>query len=749
MIKKGFTLVELLAVVVILGIISMVTYGIVSGNIKTTKKKSFEISAQNLLESSREYVTKYMEDYDFPDGGILATNPELHIDNNPFKSGVILRNESGQVVLENVSDGTYCVNGTKNNMVITEGDCSSQDDTPPSLKLKLIKAKTNSAQIMVKAQDSGSGINKYTVCYNNKCEEYNKNNEKLLVKDIILLKDLQPEKTYNVKVTVENNSEKETIKTTVANLDITTKLVEEPTFSISSGTFATTKELTITYPENEGMYSYKYDIQTDDAEPITKVLENGKNTEVITINNKMTVRAYIENNGEAVSENVILIDGIDITPPTVDVQIDKIDEWTHSKIVKISSTDIGIGLALRPYSYNNGKSWVKDNKFILTSLTNLKIKVRDRLGNKNKKFSVNGQDGYDEIKIDKIDNEGPGIKLEVIEGTKKSDKTEWYSSDKVVVKATVVDEVKSIDENGNEVIVPGGIGVDLNGIEIKLDNNKGTSIEKIDDLNYKITITENGVFVVSVTAKDLLGNQKKEPAKAVIKRDNTSPIVTPKSALNNYTTAELSNTIDKYLNITYGSSGGNNIECRDITTNKIVTTLKDVYELGKSTRNVKCIVTSKNELSAEATLAFRNYYAGRRYVTGSYSCNCHSYSCNCSSYTCNCYNYSCNCSNYTCNCHNYECNCSSRSCNCHTHCKTCYYNSFLTTSCPGCGSYRTCSTCRSCSTCTACSTCQSCQTCTSCSTCQSCSTCTSCDTCYNYAYACDNGGTLSGTNCYY
>lgn len=745
--KKGFTLVELLAVIIILAVVTTITYNVVSANINETKKKSFEISAFNLLESSKKYVTKYMENNDFPEGGISVLDSDLGIKNNSFKSGMIIRNDEGQIELIDVSDGNYCINGTKNDFKITEDDCASSDTTPPELKVKVLKIGRDYVQLMVKTQDSGSGIENYEYCYGigsaDKCKVVNKDNEKLLIKEIVKISNLNPNKTYKIKVISRNGSDNEEIKQSVEELEITTTDIEEPSFSISSGTYATNKQLTITYPKLDDSYVKGYIIIQDNKEDIEETVTT--NTKDIDITDRMIVKAYIKKDNNIIVQNIIEIAGIDLEGPVVNAIIPDIDKWTKSKAIQIEASDKGVGLALKPYSYNNGKSWVKDNNFVLTSLTNLKIKVRDRLGNKNNKFSVNGQDGYDEIKIDKIDNEGPGIKLEVIEGTKKSNNTEWYFSDKVVVKATVLDEVKSIDENGKEVIIPGGIGVDPNGVEIKTDNTKGVTIEKIDDLNYKITLTENGVFGVSVTAKDLLGNQKKEPATAVIKKDNTSPIVTPKAALNNYTTAELSNRIDKYLNITYGSSGGNNIECRDITTNKIVTTLKDVYELGKSTRNVKCIVTSKNELSAEATLAFRNYYAGRRYVTGSYSCNCHSYSCNCSSYTCNCSNYSCNCSNYTCNCYNYSCNCHNYSCGCY--CKTCYYNSFLTTSCAGCG--RHCSTCSSCQTCTACSTCRSCQTCTSCDTCQSCSTCTSCDTCYNYAYACDSGGTLSGTNCYY
>lgn len=100
--KRGFTLVELLAVLVILGVISTITYNIIAGNIKETRKKSFEISATNLLESTKEYVTKYMENNDFPEGGISVLDSNLGIDNNKFTSGLIVRSTDDKIELVNV-----------------------------------------------------------------------------------------------------------------------------------------------------------------------------------------------------------------------------------------------------------------------------------------------------------------------------------------------------------------------------------------------------------------------------------------------------------------------------------------------------------------------------------------------------------------------------------------------------------------------------------------------------------------------
>lgn len=119
--KKGFTLVELLAVFVILAIIaSIAVFSMI--NIKKASTKSVYIeSVKNLITSTSQYYGE--SDYsNFPSEGIDVK--DLKAENkNQFTSGIVKLINDGFIVVD-VSNGEYCANGKIDNLIITDGDCS-------------------------------------------------------------------------------------------------------------------------------------------------------------------------------------------------------------------------------------------------------------------------------------------------------------------------------------------------------------------------------------------------------------------------------------------------------------------------------------------------------------------------------------------------------------------------------------------------------------------------------------------------
>jgi len=119
--KKGFTLIELIGVILLLGIISLIAVPAVSNIIQESKEKTFKASVIYIFEATMIYI--YDNDYtDIPSEGLDITIIN-NIDPNPFISGYIFRNANGKYELAYVSDGKYCANGEKSNLIITKGIC--------------------------------------------------------------------------------------------------------------------------------------------------------------------------------------------------------------------------------------------------------------------------------------------------------------------------------------------------------------------------------------------------------------------------------------------------------------------------------------------------------------------------------------------------------------------------------------------------------------------------------------------------
>lgn len=119
--KKGFTLVELLAVIVLLGIIATLVYSVGSNSKETAKKKSIETSAIEILKAAERYDSE--NGYkNFPEEGLDIF--DLEIQNLNFESGKVIINANDKYELVNLYDGTFCINGTISNIDIKKGVCA-------------------------------------------------------------------------------------------------------------------------------------------------------------------------------------------------------------------------------------------------------------------------------------------------------------------------------------------------------------------------------------------------------------------------------------------------------------------------------------------------------------------------------------------------------------------------------------------------------------------------------------------------
>ena len=133
--KQGFTLVELLAVIVILAIILLIAVPSIMGVVNRAKKDAFKNDLISVIKATQLYETKN-NFTPIPDEGLNITSKIIPLDNDDkFVSGLI-KKVNGKITLEYVSDGKFCGNGTITNLIIVKGACNNLDSTVPRVTVK-------------------------------------------------------------------------------------------------------------------------------------------------------------------------------------------------------------------------------------------------------------------------------------------------------------------------------------------------------------------------------------------------------------------------------------------------------------------------------------------------------------------------------------------------------------------------------------------------------------------------------------
>ena len=125
--NKGFTLVELLAVIAILALLVIIALPNVLKMFNQAKKDTFLTESKNIYkEISKKYISETMKGNKI--NIISNTNNQLDLESNNLKYNIKLKGD-GSIKKFQVSNGTYCLSGKFNNLSelttdkITEGKC--------------------------------------------------------------------------------------------------------------------------------------------------------------------------------------------------------------------------------------------------------------------------------------------------------------------------------------------------------------------------------------------------------------------------------------------------------------------------------------------------------------------------------------------------------------------------------------------------------------------------------------------------
>ena len=366
--KKGFTLVELIAVLVIMAIIALISVPIVFNQIESTRLESYKASVRNVISAVSAYMAKAEGVDNFPNEGLIIPNSEyykrLSLKNAEFTSGRIFLNEEGVLVAQEVSDGTFCASGTKNDLEVIKGPCEFIDETKPFIDVMVNRITTTSITISVNSFDNESGITDYKYYLNGELTAETKDN-------IYTFKNLKPNTTYIIKVVTVNGNNKEAEQT----LNVTT-VIREILIEAKPEGWSHSKTVTITFSKETGNEIYRYKKVGD----INWINVAGNKVDFLIEQNRTIIAQILAPNGEVVIEVTKAIGSIDNDKPEI-LGINGNDEvWKLSKQITINATD-GVGSGVDSYSFDGGNTWQTENKKVVTEPQTLNVAVKDKLGN--------------------------------------------------------------------------------------------------------------------------------------------------------------------------------------------------------------------------------------------------------------------------------------------------------------------------------------------------------------------------------
>ena len=367
--KRGFTLVELIAVIVVLAIISLIAVPRAMNYIESARQESYKTSVRGVFEAVNNYIASSDEMEELPSSGIFIPDDKVYQDlklkNQDFISGKIYRDTDGVIKVDKISNGVYCASGSKTDLVVSKGTCDKLDATEPDVSLYVSRVTKDSITIVVNSKDEDSGILGYKYYLGETLKEEKKDN-------VYTFTGLEANKKYTIKVTSTNGNNLETTKT----IEVTTNSTKI-TWKQEPEGWARSKTITITCPSTSEKEVCGYNV-VGTKEWITI---SGKAT--LQIENDTTITARLLKEGTMMFYETRTFGQIDKEAPIIDSIEGNKAEYTISKKIVINARDLKSGLADEAYSFND-EDWQSSNSKVFTENGSVTIKVRDKVGNEYK-----------------------------------------------------------------------------------------------------------------------------------------------------------------------------------------------------------------------------------------------------------------------------------------------------------------------------------------------------------------------------
>ena len=251
--KKGFTLLEILVIVVVLCIIFLFSIPIVKMIINNSRFGAFENSVYSAIDAVDVYIVNHEWTAIPPEGLEISVLDSSILRNNNFDEGVFVR-EDKQVRMIYIKQGDYCAKGTKDKLITTNKGCGALDETAPTKANLFLKNSDKDAIYIVAAgYDPESKIIKYELSVDGKSYYTNSNDANNVFKV-----ELTDNKEHEFKVKVTNEGGK-TLESEVKKFK---KEQEEIVVYESNELANVQRKKSFTFkPISDAIYSYSTDLE--------------------------------------------------------------------------------------------------------------------------------------------------------------------------------------------------------------------------------------------------------------------------------------------------------------------------------------------------------------------------------------------------------------------------------------------------------------------------------------------------------
>ena len=389
--SRGFTLVEMLGIIIIIGVLAVIAVPIINVIIKSYKDNAYQKQISLLEEEANKWSIANTEYLPEKSGDIIFVNLEMLIDDG-YITNTEIKDPRNNKELNGCITITKDEENNQYNYKYNDKTCDSLiEGYAPTFTVK--------------------GEYKNTIEVNTDFEEF----------DVVATSNKGTELKLEGPIIKKNNQVVNEVTTSKVGDKFTLRYkAYDPNYGYTytkdfDVTVVDTKKPILTFAEDSGIVNdngtYKIEVNQKDTTfkaPIPKVTDNscgksGTDTNVNSCDKTLTVKTrglynvnvvddyeytyYATDSSGNEGAIVLHIIVVDKEPPEIAVT-SSTSEWVLSGIeLTINATD-NIGLASSAYSFDNGVNWQTSNKKIYNSASTINIKVKDVNGNISSKTVV-------------------------------------------------------------------------------------------------------------------------------------------------------------------------------------------------------------------------------------------------------------------------------------------------------------------------------------------------------------------------